>query len=61
MFDLTGNTSGDTGLSGYKQHVCFVAKIRSVEKRNGCRWQQNWKVGKIRFLHITEKERRFFI
>ena len=28
----------DTGLSGYKQHVCFGAKIRSVEKRNGCRW-----------------------
>lgn len=38
MFDLTGNTSVDTGLSGYKQHVCFGAKIRSVEKRNGCRW-----------------------
>ena len=49
MFDLTGNTSVDTGLSGYKQHVCFGAKIRSVEKRN-VRSIQYEKSGTFAFL-----------
>lgn len=43
MFDLAGNTSVDTGLSGYKQHVCFGAKSRRIEKRNDCCWIDKWK------------------
>lgn len=58
MFDLAGNASVDTDLSGYKKPACSLIE----DSKNG---EKEWlqmvaELEKIRFLHITEKvERRF--